>query len=44
MLYPQFIHTGFGEGIVAHPEESGKQKKIIRELADGAHEIRKLAE
>jgi hypothetical protein len=27
MVYPQFIHTGFREAIVAHLEESGKQKK-----------------
>jgi len=33
MVYPQFIHTGFREAIVAHPEESGKKKMIIHEFA-----------
>jgi hypothetical protein len=33
MVYPQFIHTGFREAIVAHLKESGKKKMIIRKFA-----------
>jgi hypothetical protein len=44
MVYPQFIHTGFREASVAHPEESGKQKMTFGVLVDVAKGARKFAD